>query len=219
MILPKLIISISLTVVASLAGFSSAFGETGSRNSQQNISTSLVPGLQYSDGQYGSLSSINLGNSWLNDKWSGKSSLYQSNTNSQQLGLDNTRHWSVDITRRLLSGTENTYIAMGLGWDDITLAEGESTSGMRLVAEGRVGVYGPAYLFGQAALSPWMREIDGHLNPTGKELELGLAVEPLPLMSLRAGYRSYWLNSVNSGEEDILQRQTDGFFIGGGLNW
>ena len=139
MILRKLILFTSLTLIGGLAGIAQAFDQTDSLD-KKAITSSWTPGLQYSGGQHGSISSFNIGKDWLNDKWSGKSSLYQSEKNSTRVGLDNTRHWSVDVTRRLLSGTENTYIAMGLGWDDITLAEGESTSGMRLVAEGRVGV-------------------------------------------------------------------------------
>ena len=213
MILRKLILFTSLGIISGFTNVALAFDEPTTQTNLPAWST----GFQSVSSEHGSFTSVNFGKGWLNDKWSSKGSLYQSN--SEQLGFDNTRHWSMDITRRLLSANENTYIAMGLGWDDITLAEGDSTFGMRFVAEGRVGVYGPAYLFGQAALSPWMRDLDGYNNPLGKELELGLAVEPLPLMSLRAGYRSYWLNSENSLDESIMQRQTDGFFIGGGVNW
>lgn len=164
-----------------------------------------------------SSSQINVGDGWLNDKWSGLSSFHQ--INGIENGLADTSQWTVDIKRRLLSATENTYLAMGLGWNDIALSEGETSSGMRFVAEGRVGIYGPAYLFGQAAYSPLMSNIGNQIDPFGKELELGLAVDPLPSMSFRAGYRGYWPDTYDSSADSSLRRQADGFYIGGGLHW
>ena len=136
-----------------------------------------------------------------------------------QPGTTNANQISVDIKRQFFSRAANTYLAMGLGWDDIGLSNDDSTHGMRLVAEGRVGVYGPAYIFGQAALAPWMSDTASFIDPFGKEIELGVGFQPLPTMSFKAGYRSYWLDLMNL-ENDALQRnQSDGFYIGGGLNW
>ena len=153
----------------------------------------------------------------LGDLWQGQSRYHQ--LNSLQPGQENANQLSIDIKRRLYSFADNTYVAMGLGWDDITLEDDVSTSGMRLVAEGRVGIFGPAYVFGQAALAPWLSDTENYINPFGKELELGLAVDPLPSLSIRAGYRSYWLDISDSKGAAPLHNQTDGFFIGGGLHW
>lgn len=156
--------------------------------------------------------------SWLRDsKWQGQSSLYT--TKSLDVGVVDSSQWSVDITRRLLTVKKNTYLALGLGLNDVATTAGEKSFGMRFVASGRVGVYGPAYIFGQASLSPWMTNVGQLVNPFGKEIELGLAVDPLPFMSLRAGYRGYWLDSTESLTDPGLRSQTDGFFIGGGLRW
>jgi len=177
----------------------------------------LSSGAQSFGSSLGSVSRFSIGQGRLNDKWQGQSSLYK--TKSLDVGLLDTSQWSVDVTRRLLSGKQNTYLAMGLGWNDIEVGAGESSFGMRFIAEGRVGLYGPAYLFGQAALSPWMSNVGYLVDPFGKELELGLAVDPIPSMSLRAGYRGYWLDSAESSPDSSLRSQTDGFFIGGGLRW
>ena len=172
---------------------------------------------QSSTGSIAMPSQINLSEGWLNDKWSGQRSIYQAK--GLEKGLADASQWSLEIKRRLLSSTENTYLAMGLGWNDIAITEGESSSGMRFVAEGRVGIYGPAYVFGQAAYSPWMSNIGSQIDPFGKELDLGLAVDPLPSMSFRAGYRGYWLDSAESSDESSIRRQVDGFYIGGGIHW
>lgn len=214
MVLHKLIITISLIMAGSLASSVHAFDQSNQNNQGM---TGWSSSAQLSTSPFTTSSQLYLGEGWLDDKWSGQSSFHQ--TKSLEKGLTDTRQWSLDIKRRLLSATENTYLAMGLGWNDIAISEDESSSGMRFVAEGRVGIYGPAYLFGQAAYSPWMSKIGNQIDPFGKELELGLVVDPLPSMSFRAGYRSFWLDSMASPAESSLRRQTDGFYIGGGLNW
>jgi hypothetical protein len=213
MILHKLIVTASLMMISALASTCFAAGD-----SSQDLTIPVWSSdIQSSASFPGTISQFSLGQGWLNNKWSGQNSLYQ--TNNLDKDTADTSQWTIDFKRRLLSATENTYLAMGLGWNDIEIMEGESSSGMRFVAEGRVGIYGPAYLFGQAALSPWMTDFRNNIDPFGKELELGLAVNPLPAMSFKAGYRSYWLDSSDSSVEPTLQRQTDGFYIGGGLHW
>ncbi|GMR06462.1 MAG: hypothetical protein BMS9Abin25_1057 [Gammaproteobacteria bacterium] len=211
----KLKIPALVLVLWGLATTGFAFEDGGFEQAQK------TPTLYSSAPSFGSslgrVSQFSIGQGWLNNKWQGQSSLYK--TKSLDVGLLDTSQWSVDITRRLLSGKQNTYLAMGLGWNDVEVAAGESSFGMRFIAEGRVGIYGPTYLFGQAALSPWMTNVGQLVDPFGKELELGLAVDPLPSMSLRAGYRGYWLDSAESSSDPSLRSQTDGFFIGGGLRW
>ena len=215
MVLQKLIIPISLIMASGLGLASTAcalddtvqgVGMPGGPSATQALTNSL-----------GTHSQFSLGERWLNDKWSGKSSIHP--TNGLEKSLADTNQWTIDIKRRFLSDTENTYLAMGLGWNDIEITESESSSGMRFVAEGRVGIYGPAYLFGQAAFSPWMSNLGNKVDPFGKEIEIGLAVDPLPSMSFRAGYRGYWLDSVDSPAESPIRRQADGFYLGGGINW
>jgi hypothetical protein len=152
-----------------------------------------------------------------NDHWHGFTSYAQSI--SPYSGKQDPSQLSIDIKRQLISRAANTYLAMGVGWEDIALGGDTSTQGMRFVAEGRVGLYGPTYVFGQAALAPWMSDVAGYIDPFGKEIELGIGIQPIPSMSFRAGYRSYWLDLSNPGNDELLRNQSDGFYIGGGLNW
>ncbi len=157
------------------------------------------------------------GEQWWNQKWGARGAIYQSDQSG--LDFDSNKHLAVDVKRRLFTTPGNSYLAVGLGWDDIELPGDESTSGMRFVAEGRYGVVGPAYLFGQASFTPWLSEIENMAGPNGKELEIGLAVNPFPSMSLKAGYRNYWLDSGNPGDATLYNSGNSGLFFGGGINW
>lgn len=186
-------------------------------NELTSRTTGVSTGSQSFGSSLGNSTQFNIGSTWLSDKWQGQSSLYT--TRSLDVGVSDSNQWSIDITRRLLTVKKNTYLAMGLGVNDVATLEGKNSIGMRFVASGRVGLYGPTYLFGQAALSPWMSNVGQLVNPFGKEIELGLAVDPLPSLSLRAGYRGYWLDSDAALSDSSRRSQTDGFFIGGGLRW
>ncbi len=157
------------------------------------------------------------GEQWWDQKWGARGALYQ--RDPAGLDFDTDKHLAVDVKRRLFSMSGNSYLAVGLGWDDIELPGDSYTSGMRFVAEGRYSVFKQAYLFGQAAYTPWLSAVDDMAGPNGRELEVGLAVNPFPSMSLKAGYRNYWLDSGNPGDDSLYSTGNNGVFIGGGLNW
>ena len=161
---------------------------------------------------------IRQGEQWWDSKWGARGVLYQKR--HDDLGLDGSSHLAIDIKRRLFSSQENSFLAIGLGWDDIELTGDQNTTGMRFVAEGRYNLFGPAYLFGQAAITPWLSGIDSMADPFGSEVEFGLVVNPFPSMSLRAGFRNYWLDSYS---QDIgispYDNRNNGLFIGGGIDW
>lgn len=158
------------------------------------------------------------GEQWWNDQWRARGALYRGDGDNASLEVGN--HLSVDLKRRLFSNQENSFLAIGVGWDDIELPGDLNTSGMRLVAEGRYSVFGPAYVFGQAAYTPWLSEINGMTKAFGREVEFGLAINPYPSMSLKAGYRNYWLDSYDEDmTAPLYDSRNNGLFIGGGINW
>jgi len=212
MTIRKLIIPVPLLLAFSISPSSFAYDV-----SQKLSFSSWSPATQFSTSSLGYSSHYRLDKNWFSESPSELFSLQQ--LNKLDKGLNPSNQWTVDIKHKLFSATDNTYLAMGLGWNDIEMVQGDISSGMRFVAEGRVGIYGPAYLFGQAALSPWMTNSGSDVAPFGKELELGLAINPLSSMSFRAGYRSYWLDSSGLSEEDAAMNQADGFYLGGGLHW
>ena len=213
MILDKIILPIPLMLACCI---------TSSSFANDDLTQNLPVSSWSAETQFTSPTLANNSNYFLSQEWFNDSpALWRGleQTNRLDTGLNESSQWAVDIKHRLFTVKENTYIAMGLGWNDVEL-EGETNSGMRFVAEGRVGLFGPTYLFGQAALSPWMTSSSSNnIAPFGKELELGLAISPLPSMSFKAGYRSYWLDTPGLAEESISSSQTEGFYLGGGYHW
>lgn len=167
--------------------------------------------------QVGSDKLYKYGEQWWDQKWGARGALYHRDTTG--LDFENNKHLAVDVKRRLFSMSGNSYLAVGLGWDDIELPGDTYTTGMRFVAEGRYDVFKRAYFFGQAAYTPWLSEVEDMAGPNGRELEVGLAVNPFPSMSLKAGYRNYWLDSGNTDDDSLYSSGNNGVFIGGGLSW
>jgi hypothetical protein len=129
---------------------------------------------------------------------------------------------NLDVKWRPFSPTENSFFALGSGWQKIEL-EGVDTSGFRIVAEGRVGLAGFAYVYGRAAYFPSLDdlEVGGMTLGTdvdGSEYDLGVAFEPAPFLSVWAGYRRTKMNfTFYEGGADKLQ--LDGFYAGAGIHF
>jgi hypothetical protein len=108
---------------------------------------------------------------------------------------------NIDVTHDVISVARNTYLALGGGWERIRFEEGgqsATTSGPRLSLDGRIGLAGMVYAYGEGALYPWLSdsEIDilgelgiGLREAGGYEWELGVGVEPIPFLLIKAGYR------------------------------
>jgi hypothetical protein len=155
------------------------------------------------------------GELWLGERWGMRGSLYRSDL--EDVGLDSSDHIAIDLKRRFLSATDNTFFALGLGWEDIDLESGESTSGARLMAEGRVGLAGAVYFYGQTAWIPDLDDVAGRTDIDGREYEIGVVFDPLPFLSLRAGYRRFRLDFDDATGSD--SQETKGFLLGAGVHW
>jgi len=153
---------------------------------------------------------------WWDDAWGLKGSLYRSDL--EDTGFESTDHLSIDVKRRLFSLTDNSFVAVGLGWEDIDLEDGTDSSGARLLLEGRVGVLGTLYLYGQTAWFPSLDDAGQRTDLNGNEYEAGLSYDPFPFLSLRAGYRRFKLDFDDSTGTGISS-ETRGFIFGAGLHW
>lgn len=121
-------------------------------------------------------------------------------------GADSSQFTSVDVLWRPFSPTENSFVALGAGWQEMdldTIGLGDTASGARVSAEGRVGVGGLVYLYGQGSYMPSLG--DGNaIDPSigvfkdmeGQELELGVTWNMMPFVALRAAYRAAELDYV-----------------------
>jgi hypothetical protein len=153
---------------------------------------------------------------WWDDTWGLKGTLYRSDLDDT--GLEGIDHFSVDVKRRLFSLTDNSFLAVGLGWEDIDLEDGTDSSGARLLLEGRVGVLGTLYLYGQTAWFPSLGDAGQRTDLNGNEYEAGLSYDPFPFLSLRAGYRRFKLDFDDDTGSGI-STETRGFTFGAGLHW
>lgn len=125
---------------------------------------------------------------------------------------------SVDIKRRLLSFTDNNFVALGLGWEDIDLALGDSSSGVRLLAEGQFAPLPFLHLYGQFAWMPALSDAGGRTDLEGREWEVGASFTPLPFLTLRGGWRQFDLD-FQRGEDGKSSSKSSGPIVGAGFHW
>jgi len=173
---------------------------------QANTSTG-----NYSAGGYGIR-----GNLWIDNAWGFKGTMLQSDLT--EIGLDSNNHYSFDLQRRIFSLSDNSYIALGLGWEQLNLAN-DSSSGSRLQISGRIGLLGMAYLYGHSTWLPQLNNFAGYQDVSGSEQEAGISITPFPFLSLRAGYRRFSLDFTNSSSGLGDSTETNGFILGAGIHW
>ena len=153
---------------------------------------------------------------WWSRNWGVRGSLYRSELTGA--GIDNSDHYSVDLKRRFYSLSNNSFVALGAGWEEIELGSGlGSSSGPRLIAEGRFGLGGAMSFYGQTSWMPDLDDTAAHSNLEGRGFEAGLSFEPAPSMSLRLGYRRFRLDFDHGNGSDSAE--SDGFILGAGFHW
>jgi len=110
---------------------------------------------------------------------------------------DGADYTSVDFMWRALSPTENNFVAVGVGWQQMEIAGlDQDTSGARLSVEGRFGLLGALYGYGHGAYLPALDDSDAEDPLLGRyadmdsyEYELGVAWHAMPFVNVHAGYR------------------------------
>jgi len=153
---------------------------------------------------------------WLNNKWGLQGSLYSGDLDNT--GINDAEYLSLDVKRRFLNLTEKTFFAVGVGWQDIDLHIGGASSGPRVLLEGRWGLNDSLSLYGATAWLPYLDDISAGSNVVGSELEAGLTYEPLPYLSLRAGYRRFDLDYDNSRSVN-RNSSSSGLMLGAGIRF
>jgi hypothetical protein len=131
---------------------------------------------------------------------------------------------NLDVKWKLISPTENNFIALGAGYQNVDVTAGglsDDSTGPRLVAEGRVGLTAILYFYGRGAYMPDLSDLEEGTvtltNGSGFEYEFGLQVKPFPFLQLFGGFRSH------KNEYDVPLGTTefkhDGIVVGGGVNF
>lgn len=100
---------------------------------------------------------------------------------------------NVDLKVRLFSLADNSYLAVGGGWQKVELF-GETTDGPRAALDTRIGVVGVLYGYARGAYYFGLGDIEGDDGVDvevdgGWEAEAGLAVHPLPFLWFYGGWR------------------------------
>ncbi len=155
---------------------------------------------------------------WMAERWGLSGSLYRVEPD-EAAAADGSDHVSIDLKRRVFSTTDNKFLAVGLGWENIDFESGDSSAGMRLIVEGRFRLLGSMYLYGQSAWLPSLEDVAGRSELQGSEVQAGLAFKPADVFSLQAGYRHFRLDYIDedTGAEDFAE--SGGFVLGGGFHW
>lgn len=180
-------------------------GELGLIYWNDSVSGSLIDG-ELDVGTFGVYGEL-----WFGNKWGVRANYY--NADFENTNFATAKHVTVDVKRRLLSATDNSYLAVGLGYDHFDLEGSGTASGFRLVTDGRLGLAGIVYAYGQFAWIPALGDVNGLNDVSATEWEFGLVLDPLPFVSVRAGYRIYDIDHSQGGTK------SDGFLIGGGVHW
>lgn len=127
-------------------------------------------------------------------------------------GLADGSSFSLNVKRRLLSPTDNNFIAIGAGWQDSELITGGNAEGVRLTLDGRVGL-GVLYVYGQGAWMPDLGDAGALRDMEGTEYQVGVSLTPFPFLNLRLGYRVFELDYAGGS------RETDGYILGGAVHF
>jgi hypothetical protein len=141
-------------------------------------------------------------------------------------GLDQTQV-TLDAKWRIIAPTENTFLALGLGYQSLEfddLGETFDSNGFRAVAVGRFGFIGILYVYGRLAYLPSLSDIEmgGQTfaeGDTGTDLDVGLGIEPLPILTMWVGYRTQEFEFKQPGGPGTLTIGNTGAYIGAGAHF
>jgi len=97
------------------------------------------------------------GELWLNERWGLRGSLYRINEEAVVQASDEQTF--IDLKYRLLSVSSNTFLALGLGWNQERFGAEGSLSAPRLMAEGRLDPLGFLRPYVEAGWTPSLGDL------------------------------------------------------------
>lgn len=137
---------------------------------------------------------------WLDNDW-GLAGNY-SQTAADINDLDDISYLNLDVHKRVLSFTDNTYVSSFVGLQQLD-SDQYGNIGPRFGAKGQVGFLGIAATYGQFAWMPMLGDGDVYDDVDAKEYEVGFVLNPLPFIDLSLGYRRFESNYNNNGSEAV----------------
>jgi hypothetical protein len=157
---------------------------------------------------------------WVLQRYGLRASQWGSNPD----GSDGADYSSVDVMWRALAPTENNFLALGVGWQQMDVEGlGHSTDGVRMAIEGRVGLLTVLQGYAAGAYTPSLSDVPVVMPTAGRfeeldayEYELGVAWNALPFMDVHAGYRVNSLSFMRTVDPSPSGTPTQLFPVGGG---
>lgn len=142
-------------------------------------------------------------------RYSVRAGRYRSDADSS--GADYT---NVDFMWHALAPTENNFVAIGLGWQRMSIdGFAGDPSGVRVSVAGRIELPAGLYAYGHGSYTPSLQDtssVDPLLGDfddlDAREYELGVAWEVTPVLRVHAGYR---VNSL-SFTRNVIQPSSGG---------
>ena len=168
---------------------------------------------------------------WFVNKFGVRVALFSADLG--ELNEDDAEYRSADIMWRLISPTDNTYIALGAGWEDTQFTDAGTTlttvetSGIRVSADARIGFVGVLQAFGRYTALLDLDDFtdsggDLFRDMDGTEFEVGLIYDVAPFVDIRAGFRSVSFDFTREplvGTPYTAEVTTDGFFVAAGVHF
>ncbi len=183
-------------------------GEIGAVYWNSEFNSSGVAGLTSDSGSPGFRAQL-----WLFNKYGVKAGMYRTDLDDFT-AIETSNYTSVDLMWRPLSPTQNNYLAVGLGWQQMdlnTIGLQGDTDGVRVNVDGRVGFGKIVFAYGEGSYLPSLSDATA-LTPSlgqfesmsGYEYELGVSVKPFPFVQIRAGYRMHSVDFTQTGLDPLL---------------
>ncbi|MDH3591798.1 MAG: hypothetical protein OER88_07965 [Planctomycetota bacterium] len=173
------------------------------------------------------------GQLWFGNKVGVRASLFSADL--EDLNEDDAEFRSADILVRVISRADNTYLALGAGYEDAEFSESDGVltpvkveaTGIRATAAARVGLVGVVQAFGHYTE---LIDVDDFTEPggdvyddmDGREYEFGVVWDAAPFVDIRAGYRVVKFDYRRTplvGTPYGGEIKTEGFFAGVGVHF
>lgn len=167
----------------------------------------------FDDSSYDSF--LGKGEIW-NKQWGVSASLLQ-NDNNDVFGLpEDSKYFNFDVKRRFGSVDKSNF-ELGLGWQELNIDSQLEASGPRLSLSGRLNLRSSVQLYGLTSYFPELEDEFQDDAATAYEFEAGLLYQPIPSISLKAGYRHFSLDLADPQVEEL--GSSSGFLLGTDWSW
>ena len=208
----KCIVCVLLTTGLLAAGPAGALGPV---DGEAGVFTWVVD--DYEDTSVNSPLTGGYGELWLGERWGLRASLYRISEDS--VGMAPDEQTLVDFKYRLLSATDNTFLALGLGWEQDRFGTDGDASGARVMAEARVGILGFLRFYADAGWAPSLGSVGLRQDLSSISVETGLVLDPLPFVDLRLAWRYQITDYTGAITGSGASEGSYGVLLGGGIHW